>query len=64
MVWLCTWLCANKGLNPKKDIIRHTDVVGRAYKLCPIYMVLNEDKYEQFIHVVISQIPSFHPSSF
>jgi hypothetical protein len=48
MVWLCTWLCANKGLNPKKDIIRHTDVVGRAYKLCPIYMVLNEDKYEQF----------------
>lgn len=48
MVQLCAWLCANKGLNPKKDIIRHTDVVGRAYKLCPIYMVLNEDKYEQF----------------
>ena len=48
MVHLCAWLCANKGLNPKKDIIRHTDVVGRAYKLCPIYMVLNEDKYEQF----------------
>ena len=48
MVWLCTWLCANKGLTPKKAIIRHTDVVGRAYKLCPIYMVLNEDKYEQF----------------
>ena len=48
MVHLCAWLCANKGLNPKKDIIRHTDVVGRAYKLCPIYMVLNPKKYEQF----------------
>lgn len=48
MVHLCAWLCANKGLNPKKDIIRHTDVVGRAYKLCPIYMVNNPDKYEQF----------------
>jgi hypothetical protein len=48
MVELCAWLCANKGLNPKQDIIRHTDVVGRAYKLCPIYMVNNPDKYEQF----------------
>ena len=48
MVHLCAWLCARKGLNPKKDIIRHTDVVGRAYKLCPIYMVLNPKKYEQF----------------
>ena len=48
MVWLCAWLCAHKGLNPKKDIIRHTDVVGRAYKLCPIYMVNNPKQYEQF----------------
>ena len=48
MVHLCAWLCDHKGLNPKKDIIRHTDVVGRAYKLCPIYMVLNPKKYEQF----------------
>ena len=48
MVQLCAWLCDRKGLNPKKDIIRHTDVVGRAYKLCPIYMVLNPKKYEQF----------------
>ena len=48
MVHLCAWLCYNKGLNPKTDIIRHTDVVGRAYKLCPIYMVNNPDKYEQF----------------
>ena len=48
MVQLCAWLCKRKGLNPRKDIIRHTDVVGRAYKLCPKYMVLHEDKYEQF----------------
>ena len=48
MVQLCAWLCDRKGLNCKKDIIRHTDVVGRAYKLCPIYMVLNPKKYEQF----------------
>ena len=48
MVHLCAWLCDNKELNPKKDIIRHTDVVGKAYKLCPVYMVKNEDKYEQF----------------
>ena len=48
MVHLCAWLCDRKGLNCKKDIIRHTDVVGRAYKLCPIYMVLNPKKYEQF----------------
>lgn len=48
MVHLCAWLCDHKGLNPKKDIIRHTDVVGRAYKLCPIYMVNNPKQYEQF----------------
>lgn len=48
MVHLCAWLCARKSLNPRKDIIRHTDVVGRAYKLCPIYMVNNPKQYEQF----------------
>ena len=48
MVHLCAWLCDRKGLDCKKDIIRHTDVVGRAYKLCPIYMVLNPSKYTQF----------------
>ena len=48
MAHLCAWLCSNKGLNPLKDIITHTDVVGKAYKLCPIYMVKNPDKMEQF----------------
>lgn len=48
MVQLCAWLCKRKNLNPRRDIIRHTDVVGKAYKLCPIYMVKNPDKYEQF----------------
>lgn len=48
MAHLCAWLCANKGLNPLRDIITHTDVVGKAYKLCPIYMVKNLDKMAQF----------------
>ena len=48
MVWLAAWLCAYKGLNPLKDIITHTDVVGKAYKLCPIYMVKNPSKMAQF----------------
>ena len=48
MVWLAAWLCAFKGLNPLKDIITHTDVVGKAYKLCPIYMVKNPSKMAQF----------------
>lgn len=48
MVWLCAWLCQYKGLDCKKDIITHTDVVGKAYKLCPIYMVKNPSKMEQF----------------
>ena len=48
MVHLCAWLCQYKGLDCKKDIITHTDVVGKAYKLCPIYMVKNPDKMAQF----------------
>nr|DAH43339.1 MAG TPA: N-acetylmuramoyl-L-alanine amidase [Caudoviricetes sp.] len=48
MAHLCAWLCANKGLDPLRDIITHTDVVGKSYKLCPIYMVKNPDKMEQF----------------
>lgn len=48
MVELCAWLCANKKLDPVKDIITHTDVVGKAYKLCPIYMIKNPDKMTQF----------------
>ncbi len=48
MVWLCAWLCQYKGLDCQKDIITHTDVVGKNYKLCPIYMVKNPDKMNQF----------------
>lgn len=48
MVHLCAWLCQYKGLNCKTDIITHTDVVGKSYKLCPIYMVKNPDKMAQF----------------
>ena len=48
MVHLCAWLCQYKGLDCKTDIITHTDVVGKAYKLCPIYMVKNPHKMTQF----------------
>lgn len=48
MVHLCAWLCDYKGLDCKNDIITHTDVVGKNYKLCPIYMVKNPDKMQQF----------------
>lgn len=48
MVHLCAWLCSYKNLDCKKDIITHTDVVGKKYKLCPIYMVKNPDKMQQF----------------
>jgi len=48
MVHLCAWLCQYKGLDCKEDIITHTDVVGKAYKLCPIYMVKNPSKMKQF----------------
>lgn len=48
MVHLCAWLCEYKGLDCQNDIITHTDVVGKAYKLCPIYMVKNPSKMKQF----------------
>lgn len=48
MVHLCAWLCDYKGLDCENDIITHTDVVGKNYKLCPIYMVKNPDKMKQF----------------
>lgn len=48
MVWLCAWLCQYKGLSCINDIITHTDVVGKNYKLCPIYMVKNPNKMKQF----------------
>ena len=48
MVHLCAWLCEYKKLDCKKDIITHTDIVGKNYKLCPIYMVKNPSKMTQF----------------
>lgn len=48
MVHLCAWLCEKKNLNCKTDIITHTDVVGKNYKLCPIYMVKNPTKMQEF----------------
>lgn len=48
MVKLGAWLGQYYKLDPRIDFIRHTDVVGRAYKLCPKYFVDHEDKWEQF----------------
>lgn len=48
MVHLCAWLCQYKNLSCKTDIITHTDIVGKNYKLCPIYMVKNPRKMKQF----------------
>ncbi|MDB2049350.1 N-acetylmuramoyl-L-alanine amidase [Clostridium perfringens] len=48
MVHLCAWLCEYKKLDCKKDILTHTDIVGRSYKECPVYMVFNPKKMTQF----------------
>lgn len=48
MVWLNAWLCQYKGLDCIKDMLTHTDIVGKNYKLCPIYFVKNPKKWEQF----------------
>lgn len=48
MVHLNAWLCQYKGLDCIKDMLTHTDIVGKNYKLCPIYFVKNPKKWEQF----------------
>ncbi|MFA9379026.1 MAG: N-acetylmuramoyl-L-alanine amidase family protein [Lachnotalea sp.] len=45
LVHMTAWLCGKFDLRPK-DVIRHYDITG---KLCPLYYVENEDKWEQFI---------------
>lgn len=44
LVKLTTWLCINYNLK-EKDILRHYDV---SEKLCPLYYVENEDKWNDF----------------
>lgn len=48
MVWLNAWLCQYKGLDCINDILTHTDIVGKDYKMCPIYFVKNPKKWTQF----------------
>lgn len=43
LIKLTAWLCKSVDLN-EKHIIRHYDITG---KLCPLYYVENEDKWEQ-----------------
>lgn len=54
LIELTAWLCDNSGLD-SDDIIRHYDVTG---KLCPIYYVENEDKWEQLKADVKTEIES------
>lgn len=42
---LCADLCKRYGLDPKKDIIRHYDVTGKA---CPLYWVNNPQDFVAF----------------
>lgn len=46
LVRLCSDLCAEFGLDPDTDIIRHYDITG---KLCPLYFVEHEDAWETFL---------------
>lgn len=48
MVWLNAWLCQYRGLDCLDDILTHTDIVGKDYKMCPIYFVENPAKWKQF----------------
>lgn len=52
LVHLTAWLCGKYDLKPK-DVIRHYDVTG---KMCPLYYVEHEDKWEQFIEDVKTYI--------
>lgn len=45
LVRLTAWLCELYGLDPKEDVIRHYDVIG---KECPRYYVRNEDAWLEF----------------
>lgn len=55
LVELTAWLCGKFELKPK-DVIRHYDVTG---KLCPLYYVEHEDKWEQFIKDVADYIDTY-----
>lgn len=52
LIKLTAWLCENSGLD-EHDIIRHYDVTG---KLCPLYYVENEEKWEELKQDVKSEL--------
>lgn len=55
LVHLTAWLCGKFDLKPK-DVMRHYDITG---KLCPLYYVENEDKWDQFIEDVKVYIDTY-----
>ncbi len=46
LVRLCADICAEFGLDPAEDIIRHYDVTG---KMCPLYFVEHGDEWARFL---------------
>ena len=48
MVELGAWLAYKYGLDPRKDFLRHTDIVGKAYKICPRYFVEHPTEWKKF----------------
>lgn len=48
MVHLGAYLAQEHNLDPKKDFLTHTDIVGKNYKICPRYFVEHPDKWNQF----------------
>lgn len=53
LVKLCADICIGFGLDPATDIIRHYDITG---KMCPLYFVENEDKWQEFLSDVTEAV--------
>ena len=48
MVQLGAYLADKYNLDPRKDFLTHTDIVGKNYKICPRYFVENPREWEKF----------------
>lgn len=48
MVELGAWLADKHNLDPRKDFLTHTDIVGKAYKICPRYFVEHPSEWKKF----------------
>ncbi|MGM9533842.1 MAG: N-acetylmuramoyl-L-alanine amidase, partial [Intestinibacter sp.] len=48
MVKLGAYLADKHNLDPRKDFLTHTDIVGKDYKICPRYFVEHPTAWKQF----------------